>query len=151
MYLKNLYRELLIWYKINKISKSNVKILNDKGFRVDWIGRIYTVINLPEEIANHNPEMQQMYILEKLRDFDKTFLDIGISDYVSPEFMPVENSSSYLLILSPDREFARFLPLLKFFIKLIGLYISFRIVWVIIEKNWENIHKLWNHLINLMF
>ena len=43
--------KLKIWYKIRKIANENKTKLLEKGFRVDWIGRIYTVINLPEEVV----------------------------------------------------------------------------------------------------
>ena len=52
MYIIDLYKELQVWRKIKKIAKNAEKELNEKGFRVDWVGRIYTVINLPEEEKN---------------------------------------------------------------------------------------------------
>ena len=103
MYILKLYKELVIWNKIKKIAKgAQVKLL-EKGFRVDWVGRIYTVINLPEEVAN-TPVSQEGYVLMQLREHDKLFLELGIADYVSPEFEPIPDSDSFLLVLSPDRE-----------------------------------------------
>lgn len=151
MYLKKLYRELRIWNRVSKVAKANRTILENKGFRVDWIGRIYTVINLPEEVANHNPEVQQMYILGKLRDFDKIFLELGIADYVAPEFKVIEDTASYLLVLSPDREYVRLLPFLWFTIKTMGLALLLRIIWVIGKHNWKHIYELWEKTINLIF
>ena len=52
MYIFDLIGEINIWRKVRAIAKENEKILNESGFRVDWIGRIYTVINLPEEVVN---------------------------------------------------------------------------------------------------
>ena len=151
MYISKLYKELKLWWQIRKIAKAEEKPLRDKGFRVDWIGRIYTVINLPEEVANHNPEVQQMYILGKLRDFDKIFLELGIADYVAPEFRAIEDTASYLLVLSPDREYVRLLPFLWFTIKTMGLALLLRIIWVIWKLNWKHIYELWEKIINLIF
>ena len=85
MYITNLYKELKIWSKIRKIAVENSAKLLEKGFRVDWVGRIYTVINLPEEVVSA-PISQEGYVLMQLREHDKLFLDMGIADYVSPEF-----------------------------------------------------------------
>ena len=52
MYIKNLYNEIKIWVKIRKIAQENKNKLLENGFRVDWVGRIYTVINLPEEVVS---------------------------------------------------------------------------------------------------
>jgi len=51
MYIIKLYKELKLWWQIRKVAKSEETTLREKGFRVDWVGRIYTVINLPEEVA----------------------------------------------------------------------------------------------------
>ena len=108
MYISKLYKELRIWQKIRKIAKAEEKSLEEKGFRVDWIGRIYTVINLPEEVATA-PISQEGYVLMKLREHDKFLLELGIADYVSPEFSKINDSDSFLLVLSADREYFRLL------------------------------------------
>ena len=104
MYIRKLYKELRVWYKIRKIANENKTKLLDKGFRVDWIGRIYTVINLPEEVVNQ-PISQEGYVLMQLREHDKLFLEMGIADYVSPEFNPIPETDSFLLVLSADRDY----------------------------------------------
>ena len=40
MYITDLYNEIKIWYKIRSIAKKSEKELIEKGFRVDWVGRI---------------------------------------------------------------------------------------------------------------
>ena len=74
MYISKLYKELKIWWQIRKVAKSEEIALQEKGFRVDWIGRIYTVINLPEEVATA-PISQEGYVLMKLREHDKFLLE----------------------------------------------------------------------------
>ena len=39
MYIIKLYRELKIWRKIKQIAILEKEALNEKGFRVDWVGR----------------------------------------------------------------------------------------------------------------
>jgi len=91
MYITDLYNEIKIWNKIRSIAKKAEAELKEKGFRVDWVGRIYTVINLPEEVVSA-PISQEGYVLMQLRKHDKFLLELGIADYVSPEFNPIPES-----------------------------------------------------------
>lgn len=150
MYIKNLYKEIRIWVMIRKIANENISKLLANKFRVDWIGRIYTVINLPEEVVN-SPISQEGYVLMQLREHDKLFLDLGIADYVSPEFNPIPDSNSFLLVLSPDREYLSFWPLVKSLVKTtIGIFIL-RVFYILFGSYSEKISELWNKMISLLF
>ena len=150
MYISKLYKELNIWRKIRKIAKSEEKALNEKGFRVDWIGRIYTVINLPEEVATA-PISQEGYVLMKLREHDQFLLQLGIADYVSPEFSKIEDTDSFLLVLSADRDYFKLWPFLVSMTKTAGLILVLRILYLIFTHNQEKITELWNKLMTLIF
>ena len=150
MYITNLYKELKIWLKIRSIAKEAEVKLNEKGFRVDWVGRIYTVINLPEEVVSA-PISQEGYVLMQLREHDKLFLDLGIADYVSPEFNPIPDTDSFLLVLSADREYFKLWPLIKSLGKTILLLVFIRILYVMLSSYSEKILELWNQMINLIF
>tara|TARA_R100001377_G_C3176883_1_gene105138 strand:- start:414 stop:866 length:453 start_codon:yes stop_codon:yes gene_type:complete len=150
MYITNLYKELKIWSKIRKIAVENSAKLLEKGFRVDWVGRIYTVINLPEEVVSA-PISQEGYVLMQLREHDKLFLDLGIADYVSPEFNPIPETDSFLLVLSADRDYFRFWPLIKSLGKTTLLLVLLRILYVMLSSYNEKISELWNQMISLLF
>jgi len=150
MYISKLYKELNIWRKIRKIAKAEEEALNEKGFRVDWIGRIYTVINLPEEVATA-PISQEGYVLMKLREHDQFLLQLGIADYVSPEFNKIEGTDSFLLVLSADRDYFKLWPFLVSMFKTAGLILILRIVYLIFTHNQEKITELWNKLMTLIF
>ena len=150
MYIIDLYKELQVWRKIKKIAKDAEKELNEKGFRVDWVGRIYTVINLPEEVVTA-PISQEGYVLMKLREHDKFLMKLGIADYVSPEFNPIEGTDSFLLVLSADREYAKFLPFLKSLLKTLGLLLLLRVIYLLFESHGEKIGELWNKIITTIF
>lgn len=150
MYIKNLYNEIKIWVKIRKIAQENKNKLLEKGFRVDWVGRIYTVINLPEEVVSA-PISQEGYVLMQLREHDKLFLDLGIADYVSPEFNPIPNTDSFLLVLSADREYLKVWPIIVSAVKTtIGLLIL-RVIYILFESYSEKISELWNKITTLLF
>src|SRR6056300_1027338 len=138
MYISKLYKEFRIWQKIRKIAKSEEKSLNEKGFRVDWVGRIYTVINLPEEVATA-PISQEGYVLMKLREHDQFLLQMGIADYVSPEFNRIEGTDSFLLVLSPDRDQLRLWPFTKSVFRTSLILLGLRLLYVVISNNQEKI------------
>jgi len=150
MYIIKLYKELKLWWQIRKVAKSEETTLREKGFRVDWVGRIYTVINLPEEVATA-PISQEGYVLMKLREHDKFLLELGIADYVSPEFNKINDTDSFLLVLSADREYFKLWPFLKSMAKTFGLVFILRLMYLIFSHSQEKIIELWNKLMILIF
>lgn len=150
MYIINLWQEYQIWRTVKKVAKENEELLNENGFRVDWIGRIYTVINLPEEVANHNPQIQQGYVLMQLRQYDEIFLRLGISDYIVPELQRIEGAASFLLILSPDRDYIKFWPFIVFLFRTSLYLLALRIGYLICRANWDSITQAWAWLTGLL-
>jgi hypothetical protein len=150
MYITNLLNELQTWNKIRKIAKTSKPQLKEKGFRVDWIGRIYTVINLPEEVVSA-PISQEGYVLMQLRKHDQFLLELGIADYVSPEFNPIPNTNSFLLVLSADREFFKLWPFLKSATKTLCLILLLRLAYVLFVSHGGKISELWNKIIEIVF
>ena len=150
MYITNLLNELQTWNKIRKIAKTAKPQLKEKGFRVDWIGRIYTVINLPEEVVSA-PISQEGYVLMQLRKHDQFLLELGIADYVSPEFNPIPNTNSFLLVLSADREFFKLWPFLKSATKTLCLILLLRLAYVLFTSHGGKISELWNKIIEIVF
>jgi|TARA_R110001592_G_C12876845_1_gene724324 hypothetical protein len=150
MYITDLINEIQTWSKIRKIAKGAESQLKEKGFRVDWIGRIYTVINLPEEVVTA-PISQEGYVLMKLREHDKFLMELGIADAVSPEFNQIEGTDSFLLVLSADREYFKLWPFLKSLVKTIGLLFVLRIIYILFASHGEKISELWNRMTTLLF
>jgi len=150
MYITDLYNELRTWSKIRSIAKESEAKLKEKGFRVDWIGRIYTVINLPEEVISA-PISQEGYVLMQLREHDKFLLDLGIADTVSPEFNPIPDTNSFLLVLSADREFFKLWPFVKSMSKTLGLILFLRLAYVLFTSQGGKISELWNKIIEIIF
>ena len=150
MYITDLYNELKIWNKIRSIAKESETKLKEKGFRIDWVGRIYTVINLPEEVVSA-PISQEGYVLMQLREHDKLFLELGIADYVSPEFEPIPDTDSFLLVLSADREFLKLWPFVKSIAKTSGLILLLRLAYVLFTSHGGKISELWNKIMEIVF
>ena len=142
---KELYYELRIWRKLSKIAKANREVLGEKNFRVDWIGRIYTVINLPEEMLSR-PDLQEGWVFMQLREYDTLFMDLGIADYLFPEITHIPDRGAYLLVLTGPKDYIGGWKILWNLFKLIILYIILRILYAVGIHYWENIVGVWNSL-----
>lgn len=97
----HLYKEIRIWWVFRKTALSRVELLNDNNLRVDFIGRIYTVVNLPEEVLGAAPQVHQAYVLQQITKYGNIMLKIGLADIVYPEIEPIKESKAYLVILWP--------------------------------------------------
>lgn len=138
-------RELREWAIVRGVAKKYKEELNKLGFRVDYIGRIYTVINFPEEYVS-NQKAKESYILEYLRSCDEVFIKMEISDIVAPEFVTI-NDSAVLLIISPEHENLTFFGISLFLLKLsiAGLFLNFIIKLII--KWWPNISEFFSYVL----
>lgn len=143
MYIFKLINEINIWRKVRAIALENEELLKENGFRVDWVGRIYTVINLPEEVVNQ-PFSREGYVLMKLREYDSMFLNMGIADAIAPELVELEDVEAYLLILSPDRDYIKFWPFIVSLFKTGGLILLLRLVYLLFSNYWDKITSAFN-------
>lgn len=101
MYLINVIREILNWIRVYKIVKANEETLKKYSIRIDWIGRMYTVMNLPEEIAN-NEYAKEPHVIANLRKYDEILLNLQLTELVFPDMIAIPNTASYLLVMHPE-------------------------------------------------
>ena len=119
-----------IWRKYRKIAKQNEDFLLEKGMRVDWLGRIYTVVNMPEELITNQETVQQGWVLQQLSPLNDALMNIGVNDYAYPEITKVPNSNSYLIVMYPEIDA---LNPFRIIWNLLGLGIIASIVYVIVS------------------
>jgi hypothetical protein len=96
--------------------------------RRDRIGRIYTVINVPEELYPYEKrDMVWPWMLEQLRDLDDILMRVRLNDLVYPEVTKLPDAPAYLVILSPSTESISVLKFLRWLfnvsITLFSLYL----------------------------
>lgn len=145
---EELYHELKAWIKLSKIAKASRKELSEKNFRVDWIGRIYTVINLPEEMLSR-PDLQEGWVFMQLREYDDLFMELGIADYLFPEITPIPDRGAYLLVLTGPRDYINGWKILWNICKIFMLCITVRILYAVGIHYRENIVEAWNNLMKI--
>lgn len=128
----DLYKEIRIWWIFRKTTRNSVELLNENDLRVDWIGRVYTVVNLPEEVAGAAPQVHQAYVLQQITKYGNLMMKIGLADVVYPEIEQIKNSASYLVILWPVFEKFQLLTVLGGIIRTgvvtTALYFTYRLL-----------------------
>ena len=73
--------------------------------RIDKIGRIYTVINLPEELWElDKKDMVWPWMLDQLRELDELLMQLRLNDLVYPEVEPYPGAPAYVVKLTTSTE-----------------------------------------------
>lgn len=91
---------------LRRIIKKNRSTIEWEKFnlRVDWIGRIYTVINLPPEVV-YSPdtpeEIRPAYVLEESKPLNEYLTRLNLQEIILPSINPIPGSLSYLLTYTP--------------------------------------------------
>lgn len=131
-YWYNFFKELIYVYKYRKASLSVKKELEEAGLRVDQLGRIYTVINLPEEVSSQAELMQQSYVLQQLSPITQILMKYGMADSSFPDLRKIENTNSYLIILYPEIDYIELSVFLvnSALTAVVGTVIYYAIKWV---------------------
>lgn len=103
------YEDIRQWLLVREALKEEATKQAFKSFkyelRTDRLGRIYTVINLPEELwpLEHQDKVWP-WMVEQLRELDELLMERQLNDLVFPEVTPIENAPSYLVVLTPSTE-----------------------------------------------
>jgi hypothetical protein len=97
------------WRTVKKATQETEVIEKFKNFkyemRVDKIGRIYTVINIPEELLPYeHRKMVWPWVLEQLREIDDLLLELRLNDLVYPEVEQYPDAPAYIVKLIPSKE-----------------------------------------------
>lgn len=122
---KRVINDIRNYFFIRKTIKKNMNSMEWQKFnlRVDWIGRIYTVVNLPPEVI-YSPdspeEIRPAYVLEESRPLNEYLTRLNLQEVIVPSISPVENSISYLIVYSP------------YFQRLSLKWIIYRIIFILI-------------------
>jgi len=99
-------RDINNYLFLRKTIKSESKTLTWQKFnlRFDWLGRIYTVVNLPPEVTlspDAPDEIRPAYVLEETRPINEYLTGLNLHEIIMPEFKPLEGGESYLVIYYP--------------------------------------------------
>lgn len=100
-YWRDLFIEVYTFIVFRNAALANVSVLNQYDMRVDYLGRIYTVINLPEELYDRYESEQQAYVLDALAQMSPIINQLNLTDIAFPQFQRVDQTA-FLVILWPE-------------------------------------------------
>jgi hypothetical protein len=86
---------------VNSISSE----LIEKGLRIDWIGRIYTVVTIKDEFASQPEMVQQSIVFQQLKPISDILLKYGLSDLSYPEISKIKGTNQFLVVLFPENDY----------------------------------------------
>jgi hypothetical protein len=99
-------KEIWIYFKFRKLVKkfSNDDIIwTRQGLRVDWLCRIYTVVNLPPQVTL-SPDLPKeswpSFVFESIKPINDYFRTIGLEEMMTVSLDPIDktNQESYLVV-----------------------------------------------------
>ena len=95
-----LYRDYL---KIIKEELEKSPIWTRKGMRIDWFGRIYTVVYLPPEVlfsADLPKEARPSFVMNEIKPINQYFKAINIEELITLWIEPIKGTDeeSYLVV-----------------------------------------------------
>jgi len=94
-------REFMLWAKFNSITKKNREKIEKANLRVDWIGRVYGVVNIPDEVLGAAEEIQQAYVLKQMGSIGKVMNSLGLANIVYPQLSEIPGAGAYLVVFWP--------------------------------------------------
>jgi hypothetical protein len=103
---KTVINDIRNYFFIKNLIKKNKGTVEWEQYklRVDWLGRIYTVVNLPPEVI-YSPdspeEIRPAFVLEESRPLNEYLTRLNLQEIVMPSISPIPNSFSCLLVYSP--------------------------------------------------
>lgn len=100
-YWYNFILEFRIWFIFQTTTKRNRKKLEERDLRVDWIGRVYGVVNMPDEVLGAAEEIQQAFVLKQMGQFGGVLNELKLSNVVYPQMQEIPGSGAYLVIFWP--------------------------------------------------
>jgi hypothetical protein len=103
LYWPRFFKEAWFTRKYYKAVKSIEDELTENNLRVDWIGRIYTIITIKEEFISQPEVVQQSYVFQQLGPINKILLKHGLSNDAFPEISKID-ASNYLVVLYPEND-----------------------------------------------
>lgn len=114
-----MFNEWKIWRTVRKVVKQNREAIHKAGFDVDWIGRMYAVVNIPDEImelpvrnradAEKQSMAVDMYVKENMGEITSLLMELRIADLVvyPSQYERFEGTNSMLVILAPERYYTK--------------------------------------------
>ena len=150
MYWYKLYKEIRLWYIYRKVAKANEEFLANNNMRVDWIGRIYTVLNMPPEVLASPEIAQEGWVFQQLPKMTKVLMEMGIAEAAFPSMEKIEGTDGFLVVLWPEFDRLSFWSIIGHTLLTTIIIILAKLGFNLAESNWtvisETASNIWNYI-----
>lgn len=150
MYWYKLYKEIRLWYIYRKVAKANEEFLANNNMRVDWIGRIYTVLNMPPEVLASPEIAQEGWVFQQLPKMTKVLMEMGIAEAAFPSMEKIEGTDGFLVVLWPEFDRLSFWSIIGHTLLTSVIIILAKLGFNLAEANWttisETVSNIWNYI-----
>lgn len=94
------FKKIKLYRQYIKSIKNNKDKLNSPNInlRVDKVHRLYTVINMPEDVKTYGANLTEKYIKEYIQKVDPIFNNIGLNELVGILKMDKIDETNYLIV-----------------------------------------------------
>jgi len=134
----------------------NQELINSSAYelRIDWLGRIYTVVDVPEQyfqIPIKDREMSiQSYVLKKLSSINSIMIGLGVNEILTPTISRVGITQYYKVELSNIWEYTGIIRLTYNSIFWYAIYRLFKYGNVLLLENGIDVVELLTKLVELI-
>lgn len=95
----SLWNKIKFYFIYRRIVKKNLPRLNVQfNLRKDNVSRLYTVLNLPEDVTIYGKELVDKYITKYVADINTFCKEIGINELIAILDSQRIDSTNYLLV-----------------------------------------------------
>ena len=151
MYWYKLYKEIRLWYIFRKVAKANEQFLADNNLRVDWIGRIYTVLNMPPEVLASPEIAQEGWVFQQLPKMTKVLMEMGIAEAAFPSMEKIEGTDGFLVVLWPEFDRLSFWSILGHTVLTTVIIILAKLGFNLAANHWAAITEMCSNTWNYIF
>lgn len=103
----NIFRKVTLYFQYSRTVSANKAVLGQLNIRVDNVDRLYTVVNVPEELfegvydsrVTDRMRISQGYLAEYLRNTSRTLNEIGLTELYRVYDTRRVDKSSFLVII----------------------------------------------------
>lgn len=107
------FNEAWITRKYYNAVKGIEKELNESNLRIDWIGRIYGVVEIKEEFRTQPEMIQQSMVFQELGPINDILMKYGLSDLSYPEISKIPETNQFLVVLYPENDYFNTISFLR--------------------------------------
>lgn len=120
------YREIVNYFFIKRTIKKqkSTPVWQSFNLRADWVGRVYTVLNLRKEDIGDPEEVKRARLLELMIPINKYMRKLDLHEIVFPA-IEKKSDRSYLIVYSPLFEHFTILYFIRICIILGGIITFF--------------------------